>query len=236
VADSLVRPSSSSRIWAGGPSATAMLILVVLLAGGDPPGSRAQVDSAMWWYVAHTSGLIAWALLGALVVGALLLATQLTQGRTRAWIQEDPQVSRAARCDLHSDSPGLRARPRPATDQPARAACPVHPAGQSGVPGWRGAGLLPPHRSRADLLGARALLAWRWWRRQFFTRALKHRLPPTAVNTDRRTAYPGCSMTCCPSPAMPLKQYANNSIESDHGGLKSLAAVDAWSETAPLHN
>lgn len=51
------------------------------------PALGAQVDSVVWWYVARASGLIAWVLLGVSVVGGLLLATQLTQGRTRAWIQ-----------------------------------------------------------------------------------------------------------------------------------------------------
>ena len=46
-----------------------------------------QVVSTVWWYVARASGLLAWALLGASVVGGLLLSTQLTQGRMRGGTQ-----------------------------------------------------------------------------------------------------------------------------------------------------
>jgi hypothetical protein len=65
-----------------------MLTLVVLVVWvDDRRGSRGRVDSAMWWYVARASGLIAWVLLGAVVVDGLLLATPLTRGHTWTWIQ-----------------------------------------------------------------------------------------------------------------------------------------------------
>lgn len=85
VADSLVRPAAASRIWAGGLSAAAMLALVALMAQGhDPRVPQAQPDE-VWWYVARASGLLAWVLLSASVVGGLLSGTQLARGRTNSW-------------------------------------------------------------------------------------------------------------------------------------------------------
>jgi transposase-like protein len=55
--------------------------------------------------------------------------------------------------------------------------------------------------------------------RRFFLRALEHGSCPTEVSTDRAPAYPrvidelmaACHVT---------EQYANNSVEADHGRLK----------------
>ncbi len=90
VADSPVRPVAAARIWAGGLSVAAMLALVVLMAQGHdaPPIPGAQLD-AVWWYVARASGLLAWVLLSASVVGGLLAGTQLARGRMNSgtWAQ-----------------------------------------------------------------------------------------------------------------------------------------------------
>jgi ferredoxin-NADP reductase/DMSO/TMAO reductase YedYZ heme-binding membrane subunit len=65
-----------------------MLVLVALMAPGHGPlASRAVLDPVVWWYVARASGLLAWALLGASVVGGLLLSTRLARGHTRTWTQ-----------------------------------------------------------------------------------------------------------------------------------------------------
>ncbi len=86
VTDSLTRPVDASRIWAGGLSAAAMLALVALMTQGHdaPPIPGAQLD-AVWWYVARASGLLAWVLLSASVVGGLLAGAQLARGRTSSW-------------------------------------------------------------------------------------------------------------------------------------------------------
>jgi transposase-like protein len=57
--------------------------------------------------------------------------------------------------------------------------------------------------------------------RQFFTRALEHGPRPTEVNTDRAPAYPRVIEELIPAACHVTEQYANNTIEADHGRLKS---------------
>jgi ferredoxin-NADP reductase/DMSO/TMAO reductase YedYZ heme-binding membrane subunit len=165
VADSLARPAGASRIWAGGVSAAAMLALVALMARShDPPVSRAQLDPAVWWYVARASGLLAWALLGASVVGGLLLSTWLAQGHKRTWTQRFHEfvgtlsviftvIHLAAVLAADELRVGLRELLIPF-------AKPDNPVAQ-------GSGALAFYLLTAVVLTswARALLPWRWWRR-----------------------------------------------------------------------
>ena len=57
--------------------------------------------------------------------------------------------------------------------------------------------------------------------RRFFTRALEHRPSPIEVTTDHAAAYPRVLDELVPAACHVTEQYANNSIESDHGRLKS---------------
>jgi IS6 family transposase len=57
--------------------------------------------------------------------------------------------------------------------------------------------------------------------RRFFSRALEHGARPTEVTTDRAPAYPRVLDEVLPAACHVVEQYANNSIESDHGRLKS---------------
>jgi IS6 family transposase len=56
---------------------------------------------------------------------------------------------------------------------------------------------------------------------RFFTRALRHRTPPTEVTTDRAPAYPRALDELVPATCHVMEKYANNPIEADHGRLKS---------------
>jgi ferredoxin-NADP reductase/DMSO/TMAO reductase YedYZ heme-binding membrane subunit len=164
VAKSLVRPAGASRIWAGGLSATAMLAVAALLARGHGPAVQAQVDPAVWWYVARASGLIAWALLGASVVGGLLLATQLARGLTRTWTQGLHEfvgglavvftVIHLASV-LAADQLGIGLREL------------LVPFARPSNPVAQGCGAVAFYLTTAVALTswARALLPWRWWRR-----------------------------------------------------------------------
>ena len=91
VAESLVRPvtrpAGAARIWAGGLSVSAMLLLVAVMVRRNGPAVRARVDPALWWYVARASGLIAAALLGVAVVGGLLMGSRLARGKARSWTE-----------------------------------------------------------------------------------------------------------------------------------------------------
>jgi ferredoxin-NADP reductase/DMSO/TMAO reductase YedYZ heme-binding membrane subunit len=165
VTDSLARPAGASRIWAGGLSAATMLALVALMAQGHgPPVSGAQLDPAVWWYVARASGLLAWALLGASVMGGLLLSTQLARGHTRTWTQGLHEfvgalavvftvIHLAAVLAADELQIGLRELLIPF-------ARPSNPVAQ-------GCGALAFYLLTAVVLTswARALLPWRWWRR-----------------------------------------------------------------------
>jgi transposase-like protein len=57
--------------------------------------------------------------------------------------------------------------------------------------------------------------------RRFFTRALEHGPSPTEVTTDRAPAYPRVLDELLPSACHVIEQYAKNSIDADHGCLKS---------------
>jgi transposase-like protein len=57
--------------------------------------------------------------------------------------------------------------------------------------------------------------------RRFFTRALQHGPRPTEVSTDRAPAYPRVIEELIPAAGHVPEQYANNSVEADHGRLKA---------------
>jgi transposase, IS6 family len=57
--------------------------------------------------------------------------------------------------------------------------------------------------------------------RRFFTRALDHGPRPTEVSTDRAPAYPRVLDDLLPAACHLTEQYSNNSVEADHGRLKS---------------
>jgi transposase, IS6 family len=57
--------------------------------------------------------------------------------------------------------------------------------------------------------------------RRFFTRALDHGSSPIEVSTDRAAAYPRVLDELAPAACHVTEQYGNNSIEADHGRLKS---------------
>ena len=57
--------------------------------------------------------------------------------------------------------------------------------------------------------------------RRFFTRALDHAPSPIEVTTDRAAAYPRVLDELVPAACHATEQYGNNSIEADHGRLKS---------------
>jgi transposase, IS6 family len=57
--------------------------------------------------------------------------------------------------------------------------------------------------------------------RRFFIRALEHGSFPTEVSTDRTAAYPRAVEELIPTACHVTEQYANNSVESDHGRLKA---------------
>ncbi|PZS28625.1 MAG: hypothetical protein DLM61_14520 [Pseudonocardiales bacterium] len=164
VAEPSVRPAGAARIWASALSATAMLTVVALMTRGNGPAVRAQIDSAVWWYLARSSGLVAWVLLGASVVGGLLLATQLTWGCMRTWTQglhEGVGALAVVFTAIHLASvlaaDQLRIGLRELLVPFAR---PDNPVAQ-------GCGVLAAYLLTAVALTswARALLPWRWWRR-----------------------------------------------------------------------
>ena len=57
--------------------------------------------------------------------------------------------------------------------------------------------------------------------RTFFTRALASWAVPTEVTTDRAPAYPRVLDELIPTALHDTEQYANNTIEADHGRLKA---------------
>jgi IS6 family transposase len=57
--------------------------------------------------------------------------------------------------------------------------------------------------------------------RRFFTRALDHAPSPIEVTTDRAAAYPRVLDELVPAACHVTERYGNNSIEADHGRLKS---------------
>jgi ferredoxin-NADP reductase/DMSO/TMAO reductase YedYZ heme-binding membrane subunit len=64
-----------------------MFTLVGVLVREHGPPVRASVDPAMWWYLARASGLLAWGLLGAAVLGGLTMSARVAAGGTRPWTQ-----------------------------------------------------------------------------------------------------------------------------------------------------
>jgi len=56
---------------------------------------------------------------------------------------------------------------------------------------------------------------------RFFTQALDHGTRPTEVSTDRAPAYSRVLDELLPSACHITEQYANNTVEDDHGRLKS---------------
>jgi transposase-like protein len=65
--------------------------------------------------------------------------------------------------------------------------------------------------TRRDLPAARA----------FFTRAVGVGVTPTEVTTDRAPVYPRVLDEYAPAARHVVEQYANNSVEADHGRLKA---------------
>ena len=57
--------------------------------------------------------------------------------------------------------------------------------------------------------------------RRFFTCALEHGPSPIEVTTDHAAAYPRVLDELVPAACHVTEQYGNNSIEADHGRLKS---------------
>jgi transposase, IS6 family len=57
--------------------------------------------------------------------------------------------------------------------------------------------------------------------RRFFTRAFAQESSPIEVTTDRAAAYPRVLDELAPGACHVTEQYGNNSIEADHGRLKS---------------
>ena len=168
VAESLVRPvtrpAGAARIWAGGLSVSAMLLLVAVMVRRNGPAVRARVDPALWWYVARASGLIAAALLGVAVVGGLLMGSRLARGKARSWTEGLHEFVAAlavvftaihliAVLGVEKLGIGLEQLLVPFT----RRANPVA----------QGCGVLASYLLLAVVVTswARAVLPWRWWRR-----------------------------------------------------------------------
>ena len=57
--------------------------------------------------------------------------------------------------------------------------------------------------------------------RAFFSRALTCGTVPVEVTTDRAPAYPRVLDECVPGALHVTQQYANNTVEADHGRLKA---------------
>jgi len=57
--------------------------------------------------------------------------------------------------------------------------------------------------------------------RRFFIRVLEHGRCPTEVITDRAAAYPRVIEELIPAACHITEQYANNTVEADHGRLKA---------------
>ncbi len=136
----------------------------VVTLGPAAGAVQSQVDSVVWWYVARASGLLAWALLAASVVGGLLLATQLTRGRARRWTQglhEFIGPLAVVFTVIHLASVL-------ASDQ-LRIGLPelLVPFVKPDNPVAQGCGVLACYLLTALTLtsSARTLLSWRWWRR-----------------------------------------------------------------------
>ncbi len=164
MTDLLTRPAGAARIWAGGLSVTAMLALVILMVPAYGPPARNLVDSAVWWYAARASGLVAWVLLGTSVVGGLLLTTRLAQGRARAWTQslhEFVGVLAVVFTAVHLATVLAAGQLRIGVREL------LIPFTKLDNPIAQGCGVLAVYLLTAVVLTswARASLPWRWWRR-----------------------------------------------------------------------
>ena len=69
--------------------------------------------------------------------------------------------------------------------------------------------------------------------RTFFTRALATGVVPVEVTTDRAPAYPRVLDELVPTAMHDTEQYANNSVEADHGWLKARLRP-MWPQDLPI--
>src|SRR5947209_6642413 len=164
MTESQVRPAGAARIWAGGLSVTTTLVLIVLMVPAPDVPARTVFGSAVWWYVARASGLVAWLLLGMSVVGGLLLAVRLTQGRSRAWTQGLHEFVGA----LAVVFTGMHLASVLAADQLRIGLWQLLvPFTRPDNPVAQGCGVLACYLLIAvvSTSWARASLSWRWWRR-----------------------------------------------------------------------
>jgi ferredoxin-NADP reductase/DMSO/TMAO reductase YedYZ heme-binding membrane subunit len=134
-----------------------------LIALGPLPVSRIATEPATWLFVANASGLLAWALLSASVLGGLLVSTRVARGSARQWTQGLHEFIGALAvvftvihiASLPADPQlgiGLRQLLIPFT--------------RLGNPLAQGCGVLAAYFLTAVMLTswARTLLPWRWWR------------------------------------------------------------------------
>lgn len=135
-----------------------------LIALTPLPVSRVAPDPGAWLFVASASGLLAWALLSASVLGGLLVSARLTRGSARQWTQ-----------GLH-EFIGALAVVFTVVHVAAVPAAPqlgiglrqlLVPFTRLGNPVAQGCGVLAAYFLIAVMLTswAQALLPWRWWRR-----------------------------------------------------------------------
>jgi ferredoxin-NADP reductase/DMSO/TMAO reductase YedYZ heme-binding membrane subunit len=134
-----------------------------LIALGPLPVSRIATEPATWLFVASASGLLAWALLSAAVLGGLLVSTRVARGSARQWTQGLHEFIGALAvvftvihiASVPADPQlgiGLRQLLIPFT--------------RAGNPLAQGCGVLAAYLLTAVMLTswARTLLPWRWWR------------------------------------------------------------------------
>jgi ferredoxin-NADP reductase/DMSO/TMAO reductase YedYZ heme-binding membrane subunit len=138
--------------------------VIQLATSGSAGAVREQVDSLVWWYVARASGLLAWALLAASVIGGLLLGTQLARGRTRRWTQglhEFVGPLAVVFTAIHLASVLSSDQLRIGVQEL------IVPFVRPDKPVAQGCGVLAVYLLTALALtsSARAVLSWRWWRR-----------------------------------------------------------------------
>lgn len=131
---------------------------------GSAGSIPAQVNSLVWWYVARASGLLAWALLAASVIGGLLLGTQLARGRTRRWTQgvhEFLGPLAVVFTVIHLASVLASDQLRIGLQEL------IVPFVRPNNPVAQGCGVLAVYLLTALALtsSARAVLSWQWWRR-----------------------------------------------------------------------
>lgn len=139
-------------------------LAIPVATAGSAGSIPAQVDSLVWWYVARASGLIAWALLAASVIGGLLLGTQLARGRTRRWTQgvhEFLGPLAVVFTVIHLASVLASDQLRIGVQEL------IVPFVRPHNPVAQGCGVLAVYLLTALALtsSARAVLPWRWWRR-----------------------------------------------------------------------